>query len=123
MVLFQLQKVKNISVPRLQIYSKGPLSFSASLVYISSCIIIDLQHRHYPVAYTISSLNITVLGPNAMNRNTNTARTLRNLRTSLQGIINPVYRIIFHANQKTRTHLRLRGTGIEKGRSSVSEPL
>jgi hypothetical protein len=47
---------------------------------------------------------------------------LGNFSTLSQGFINARDAVFFHRQQKTRRHLRLYGTGIEKRRRGMGKP-
>ena len=58
MILLQLQKLEDVSVPRLQIYCKRPFPLSTTLIHISSCLIEYLQHRYQSVRVAIRTLDV-----------------------------------------------------------------
>jgi hypothetical protein len=66
MILLELQKLEDVSVPRLQIYRKRPLSLTPALVHIPSCLIEHLQHRHQSVRVAIRALDVAPCRSNAM---------------------------------------------------------
>jgi hypothetical protein len=62
MVLLQLQKLKNICVPGLQINGERPFSFSSSLVHIPRCIVEHLQHWNDTVGGSVCPSDVGLLG-------------------------------------------------------------
>lgn len=66
MILFELQKLEDVSVPRLQVYRERSLSLTPALVHIPSRLIEHLQHRHQSVRVAICALDVAPCRSNAM---------------------------------------------------------
>ena len=60
MVLSELEEIIDVSVPGLNIDGKGTLSFATTLVYVSCCVVENLEHRDKPVRIAIRSSYIGV---------------------------------------------------------------
>ena len=53
MVLFEVKKVKNISVPRLEVDGKGPRALVSTLVNVAGCVVVDPEHWHQAIGLPI----------------------------------------------------------------------
>lgn len=49
MVLSEIKKVKDISVPRLKVDGKCSRALVSSLVNVASCVVVDPQHWHQAI--------------------------------------------------------------------------
>lgn len=53
MVLSEVEKVKDISVPRLEVDGKGPRALVSTLVDVAGCIVVDPEHWHQAIGLPI----------------------------------------------------------------------
>jgi hypothetical protein len=57
-ILLELQKLEDVSVPRLEVYRERPLPLSPTLIHISRGLIEHFQHRHQSVRVTVRALDV-----------------------------------------------------------------
>lgn len=53
MILSEVEKVEDISMPRLEVDGKGPWSFVSTLIDVAGRIVVDPEHRHQAIGLTI----------------------------------------------------------------------
>jgi hypothetical protein len=58
MILLELQKLEDVSVPRLEVYRERPLPLSPALIHISRGLIEHFQHRHQAVRVAVRALDV-----------------------------------------------------------------
>jgi hypothetical protein len=75
MVLLELKKLKDISVPWFKIHGKGALSLATTLVYISRSFIEHLEHWNQAIRITVRTFDVSSVSsdvvesqPNATSR-------------------------------------------------------
>ena len=66
MILLELQKLEDVSMPRLQVYRERPLPLSTALIHISRSLIEHFQHRHQSVRVAVRALDVAPCRSNAM---------------------------------------------------------
>jgi hypothetical protein len=58
MILLELQKLEDVSMPRLEVYRERPLPLSPALIHISRGLIEHFQHRHQSVRVAVRALDV-----------------------------------------------------------------
>ena len=81
MVFSKVQEIKNISMPRFDVNSKGTFSFAPALVHVTRRIIKDAQHGNNTVGGTIGPFDVRSCSPNVVDRQSNSSCRLGNLST------------------------------------------
>ena len=68
MVLFQVEEVENVSMPRFYINREGSFTLSTALIYVSRGVIEHAQHRNNAVAGTVGASDVRTCSPNVVDR-------------------------------------------------------
>jgi len=121
-VLFHVQEVENIGVPRFQIHRKRAFSFTPALIYVTRGIVEYPKHGHNAVGGSVGAFDVGTRCPNVVDTQTNPPRRLRDFGCLFECVINAFDRVIFHSQQKARTHLRLGCSGVKQRWRSVGKP-
>ena len=100
---------------------KGTRSLVTALIDVSSGSIVSSKHGDDTVRVTVGTGNVRSLGSNVVNVQSNTARSLGNHGTSLQGIVDSLNRVVLHGDQEARGQLGVGSTGVEQGGRGVGE--
>jgi hypothetical protein len=79
---------------------KGSRPLVSTLVDVSSGSVISSQHGYDSVTVTVRSGDITTLGSNVVDVKTDSTGGLGDHRTGLQGIVDSLYRVVFHGDQE-----------------------
>ena len=66
-------------MPRLKIDSERALSFTATLIYISCCVVIHFQHWYKPIGESICASDVTLSSSDAVDSQTDPTSTFGNL--------------------------------------------
>lgn len=93
---------------------KGTRSLVTTLVDITSSSIISPQHGHDTVRVPVGSGDVRPLGSNVVNVETDPTGRLGDHGARLEGVIDPVDRVVLHGDQEAGRELRVRGTGVEE---------
>ncbi|KAH3677659.1 hypothetical protein OGATHE_000313 [Ogataea polymorpha] len=121
MVLPDVDKVKNIRVPWLNVQSKRARTLVASLVDVSGGVVEHSHHWNDAVGRAVGSSDVRPGGSNVVNVQTNASGSLGDQSTGLEGVIDAVDGVVLHGNQETGRHLRMRSTGIKQSWRRVGE--
>src|SRR5271154_6989967 len=98
MVLSEIQEVKDIGVPWLEVYGKGSWALISSLVNVASGIIEDTKHGDESVRSAVRAGNERTSGSNTVNVQTNSTSRLGDHSTCLEGIIDALDTVFFHVD-------------------------
>ena len=120
-VLSEVQKGEDIGVPWLEVDGNTSLALTTSLIDIAGSVVEDTKHRDDSVGSSVGSTNVGLASTNVVSGQTNSTGVLRDDGTVLEGIVNSIDGVLLHGQEKARRHLRSVGSGVEKGRSGVSE--
>ncbi|KAH3661623.1 hypothetical protein OGAPHI_006472 [Ogataea philodendri] len=122
-VLTDVDEIKDVGMPWLDIQGKGTRTLVTTLVNVSGGVVKHSHHRNHTVRSTVGTGDVRTSGSDIMDVQTNTTSCLGDQSTSLKRVINSVDRVLLHCDQETRGHLRVGGTRVEKGWRRVSEEL
>ena len=116
MILPEIDKLKDIIVPRLKVDRKGTRSLVATLVDVSRRVVVYSEHRNNAIGRAIGPSNVGTSGSDSVDVETNTTGSLGNHGTGLQGVIDTLDTVRLHIDQETRGQLSLRSASIEQCR-------
>lgn len=121
MVLTEIQELKDIRVPGLQVDSKRTRTLVTTLVDISGGVVVHPQHGDDTVRRTVGTANVRTSRTDAVDVQTNTTSGLGDHCTCLQSVVDTLDTVCLHVDKEARGQLWLRGTSIEQSRRSVRE--
>jgi hypothetical protein len=93
---------------------KGTRSLVTTLVDITSSSIISPQHGHDTVRVPIGSGDVRPLGSNVVDVESDPTGRLGDHGARLEGVVDPVDRVVLHGDQEAGRELRVRGTSVEE---------
>merc|ERR1719247_3216173 len=114
MVLLEVQKIEDVSMPGLDVHCKGPLALATTLVHIPCGVVEDTQHRHKTIAMAVGATNVASSRTDLRDGHTNATSTLGDHRALLERPIDTFNAVTFHFEQEARRHLRAWGACIEE---------
>lgn len=122
-VLAEIQELKDVGVPRLQVDSKGTRALVATLVHVPGRVVVHPEHRHDAIRRPVGSSNVRAGGSNSVDVEANPTGRLGDHGTCLQGVVDALNAIFLHINQEARSQLRLGSAGVEQSRRGMCEVL
>mmetsp|Transcript_42581 Transcript_42581/g.101499 ORF Transcript_42581/g.101499 Transcript_42581/m.101499 type:complete len:246 (-) Transcript_42581:617-1354(-) len=122
-VLPQLQKVEDVSVPRLQVHGKGALALAPTLVHVSGSFVEVPQHWHQPVAFAVGAPDVGAGGADVGDGHTDASRRFGDLGTLLQCVVDALDAVVLHLQQEARRHLGPGSAGVEERGRRVREEI
>merc|ERR1719402_2035036 len=122
-ILAKVQKVKNVSVPRLKVDRKGSRPLITSLVDVPGRVVKDSQHGDQTIRRTVSAGNVRSTGPDAMYVEADPAGRLGDESTLFQGVVDTLDGVGGHGEEETGGELGTRSGSVEEGGRGVGETL
>ena len=113
MVLFQVEKCEDVSVPRLDVHCERPLSLPAALIDIPRGVVEYTHHWNTPVRCPIASTHVTVSGSNVMYGQSDAPSELRYCRAEPESVVYSLDGVLLDGQQETRRELWARRSSIE----------
>ena len=89
-VFSELEEVVDISMPRLEVDSKGAFTLATTLVDVTCSVIVNLEHGDETITISIGAANVTFACTDIMDCKANTTSVLTNDGTLLESIVNSV---------------------------------
>lgn len=86
-VLSQVQKLKDVRVPGLEVDGKGARAFVASLVHVAGRVVVDAQHRDEAIADAVCAANVGTSGADAVHVDANATGRLGDDGALLERVI------------------------------------
>ena len=120
MIFSQVEEVKDISVPWLEVNGESSWSLVSTLVDVSGSSIECSKHGYDTVRVTVGTGNVGTLGSNVVNVKTNTTGSLGDLGTGLESLVDTLDRVIPHGDKETRRHLGVGSTRVEQLKVSAA---
>ena len=114
-VFLQVQEVKNVCMPWLEIHGKGSLALAATLVHITGGVIEHTQHGNQAIGCAVGASNIRSLGAHIVQAQANATSALADFCTLFECVINAINAIVLHLQKEAARHLWLRCSRIEQG--------
>ncbi len=120
-VLSEVQKGKDISVPWFEVNGNASLALAAALVDVSGSVIKDAKHGNDSIGSSVRSANVGLACTNVVAGKTDSTGVFGNDRAVLEGVVDSVDRVLLHGQEKARGHLRGASSGIEQCGCGVGE--
>mmetsp|Transcript_73652 Transcript_73652/g.208598 ORF Transcript_73652/g.208598 Transcript_73652/m.208598 type:complete len:573 (-) Transcript_73652:343-2061(-) len=120
-VLLQLEEVKDVGVPRLEVHGEGPLPLAAALVHVTRRLVEVAEHRHQPVAVAVGAADVRPLRADVGDRHPDASGGLGYERALLQGVVDAVNAVVLHGQQEAGGHLGLGRARVEQRGRRVRE--
>ncbi len=116
----QLQKLKDVGVPGLQVHGDGPLAL-ARLIDVAGSGVVHAQHGDDAVGNAVGPLDDGTIGANIVHVQTDAARPLADIGTLLESVVNAVDAVLLGGQEKATRHLGALGPGVEQGGRGVNK--
>lgn len=100
MVLAEVQELKNIGVPRLQVDGKSTWTLVSSLVHISGSVVEHPEHGNNTVGGTVGTTNVGAGSTDAVHIEADSTSGLRNQCTCLKRVIDTFNAILLHVDKE-----------------------
>ena len=110
-------------MPWLEIYCETAFPLASSLVDIPGSVIEDSEHRDDAIGMAVGALDISAIGPDIVNAETDASRGLADQGAPLQSVVDAFDAVILHLEEEAAGHLGIVGAGVEEGGGGVGEPL
>mmetsp|Transcript_12764 Transcript_12764/g.23829 ORF Transcript_12764/g.23829 Transcript_12764/m.23829 type:complete len:351 (-) Transcript_12764:99-1151(-) len=104
-VFAEIQKGKNVGMPRFQVAGNASLAFAASLIDVPSRVVKDSQHGNDPVGGSVGASNVGLTGTNVVNGDSNASGVLGDDGTSLERFVDSFNGVCLHGQEEAGGHL------------------
>lgn len=105
-VLLQVQEVKDVSMPGLQVDGKRSRPLVTALVNIASSVVEHSQHRHQAVAVAIGAGNVCSACPDIVDVKPNPPSRLGDESALLEGVVDSLDAVTGHGEEEAGGELR-----------------
>mmetsp|Transcript_15041 Transcript_15041/g.28232 ORF Transcript_15041/g.28232 Transcript_15041/m.28232 type:complete len:201 (+) Transcript_15041:1285-1887(+) len=102
MVLPQLEELKDVCMPGLQVHGEGALPLATALVDVARGLIEVPEHGDEAVAVAVGAPDVRAACADVRDSHANPARRLGDQSALLQGVVNAVDAVPLHLQQKAR---------------------
>ena len=117
-VLLELEEVRNIRMPRLEVDGERAVAPSA-LVHVARRAVEVLEHRHEPGRGAVGAADARAGRPDVVHVEPDAAGALRDAGAILQRVVDAVDAVVLHRQEVARAQLRAARAGVEERRRGV----
>jgi hypothetical protein len=122
-VLAQVEELKDVGVPRLEVDGKRAGPLVAALVDVARRVVEDAQHGHDAVRRAVGAADVRARRADAVDVEPDAAGRLADHGARLERVVDALDAVGAHVDEEARRQLRLRRAGVEERRRRVREEL
>jgi hypothetical protein len=120
-VLAEIEELEDVRVPWLEVDGERSRTLVASLVDIACRVVVDTEHRDNAVRVPVCSRDVRSRRADVVNAESNPTGRLGDESARLEGVVDPLDRVVLHRDEEARGELRVGSSGVKESGGGVGE--